>query len=68
MRTNKPYIAGYALQSWLFAKLVQVFQFRGQKLADAAEFWALMFFILAIALSAFYFALGISSNTISMVS
>ncbi|KAJ5520708.1 ABC transporter integral membrane type 1 [Penicillium fimorum] len=58
--------SGFSLQSWLFAKLVQVFQFTGQKLVDAANFWALMFFILALAMATFYFMLGFSSNSISM--
>lgn len=65
---TNPASAGYALQSWLFARLIQVFQFTGQKLVDAANFWALMFFILALAMAAFYFTLGVSSNTVSMVS
>ncbi|KAH8422518.1 ABC transporter ATP-binding protein [Aspergillus melleus] len=56
----------YALQSWLFAKLLEVFQFRGQKLADAANFWALMFFILALAIGVFYFFLGFASHMCSM--
>lgn len=58
--------SGFSLQSWLFARLVQVFQFTGQKLVDAANFWALMFFILALAMATFYFMLGFSSNSISM--
>ncbi|KAJ5338686.1 ABC multidrug transporter [Penicillium brevicompactum] len=58
--------SGYALQSWLFAQLIQVFQFTGQKLVDKANFWALMFFVLAIAMSTFYFLLGTSANTMSM--
>ncbi|KAJ6043575.1 hypothetical protein N7460_004930 [Penicillium canescens] len=58
--------SGYALQSWLFAQLIQVFQFTGQKLVNAANFWALMFFILALAIAAFYFILGWASNSISM--
>ncbi|KAJ5154014.1 ABC transporter integral membrane type 1 [Penicillium coprophilum] len=58
--------SGFSLQSWLFAKLVQVFQFTGQKLVDAANFWALMFFVLALAMATFYFILGLSSNSISM--
>ncbi|KXG51540.1 ABC transporter, integral membrane type 1 [Penicillium griseofulvum] len=57
--------SGFSLQSWLFAKLVEVFQFTGQKLVDAANFWALMFFILALAMAAFYFMLGFASNSIS---
>ena len=68
MHTDQPSLAGYALQSWLFARLIQVFQLTGQKLVDAANFWALMFFVLALAMATFYFILGISSNTISMVS
>jgi len=55
------------LQSWLFAQLIQVFQFTGEKLVNAANFWALMFFILALAIAAFYFILGWASNSISMV-
>ncbi|KAL4787136.1 P-loop containing nucleoside triphosphate hydrolase protein [Aspergillus varians] len=57
--------SGFALQSWLFAQLVQVFQYTGQKLIDAANFWALMFFILALAMAAFYLLVGYSSNRIS---
>ncbi|OQE91237.1 hypothetical protein PENNAL_c0010G10196 [Penicillium nalgiovense] len=58
--------SGFSLQSWLFARLVEVFQFTGQKLVNAANFWALMFFILALAMATFYFMLGFSSNSISM--
>ncbi|KAJ5543599.1 hypothetical protein N7461_009602 [Penicillium sp. DV-2018c] len=58
--------SGYALQSWIFAQLVQVFQFTGQKLVNGANFWALMFFILALAMAAFYFNLGWASNSVSM--
>ncbi|OQD78772.1 hypothetical protein PENANT_c082G01455 [Penicillium antarcticum] len=58
--------SGFSLQSWLFAKLVQVFQFTGNKLVQAANFWALMFFILALAMATFYFMLGFASNSISM--
>ncbi|KAJ5674297.1 uncharacterized protein N7477_004231 [Penicillium maclennaniae] len=58
--------SGFSLQSWLFARLVQVFQFTGEKLVHAANFWALMFFILALAMATFYFMLGFSSNSISM--
>ncbi|QQK47699.1 ABC multidrug transporter, putative [Penicillium digitatum] len=58
--------SGFSLQSWLFARLVQVFQFTGEKLVHAANFWALMFFILALAMATFYLMLGFSSNSISM--
>ncbi|KAJ5753564.1 uncharacterized protein N7511_007717 [Penicillium nucicola] len=58
--------SGFSLQSWLFAKLVQVFQFTGQKLSDAANFWSLIFFVLALAMAFFYFILGWASNSLSM--
>ncbi|KAL2812003.1 P-loop containing nucleoside triphosphate hydrolase protein [Aspergillus granulosus] len=53
--------SAYAIQSYLFAKLIEVFQFTGQKLIDAANFWALMFFILALCVAVCYFILGFSS-------
>ncbi|KAJ9236644.1 hypothetical protein DTO169E5_5635 [Paecilomyces variotii] len=57
--------AAYALQSWLFAQLIQVFQFTGQKLKDAANFWALMFFILSLAMLVSYFFVGYVGMSIS---
>ncbi|OJJ05545.1 hypothetical protein ASPVEDRAFT_86888 [Aspergillus versicolor CBS 583.65] len=51
---------------WLFARIVQVFQYTGQKLVDAGNFWALMFFIMALALSDFYLVVGYCSNRISL--
>jgi hypothetical protein len=44
-----------------------VFQFTGQKLADAADFWALMFFVLALCVAVCYFTLGFSAVVISQV-
>lgn len=64
---NRIYIAAFAFQSWLFAKLVQVFQFTGSKLIEAANFWSLMFFVLALAMGAFYFDLGYASTSMSVV-
>ncbi|PYH97178.1 putative ABC multidrug transporter [Aspergillus ellipticus CBS 707.79] len=58
--------AGFALQSWLVARLVQVFQLTGQKLAGAANFWSLMFFVLALSMAVCYFVVGMASNSISM--
>jgi ATP-binding cassette, subfamily B (MDR/TAP), member 1 len=54
--------ASFALQSWYFAKLIEVFTFTGQRLADQRDFWSLMFFILAIANALCYQALGHSSG------
>ncbi|RDW84076.1 ABC transporter ATP-binding protein [Aspergillus mulundensis] len=53
--------SGFALQSWLFAKLIEVFNFTGQRLVDSANFWALMFFVLALAVGTCYFTLGFCS-------
>lgn len=50
--------AAYAIQSYLFAQLINVFTFTGSRLASAANFWSLMFFILALAVGACYGALG----------
>ncbi|KNG83433.1 putative ABC multidrug transporter [Aspergillus nomiae NRRL 13137] len=58
--------SAFAFQSWLFAKLVQVFQFTGNKLIEAANFWSLMFFVLALAMGAFYFDLGYASTSMSV--
>ncbi|CBF87439.1 ABC transporter ATP-binding protein [Aspergillus nidulans FGSC A4] len=57
--------SGFALQSYLFAKLIEVFNFTGQRLIDAANFWALMFFVLALAVGACYFILGSCSVIVS---
>ncbi|KAL2828330.1 P-loop containing nucleoside triphosphate hydrolase protein [Aspergillus pseudoustus] len=57
--------SAYALQSWLFARLIEVFQFTGQRLVDAADFWALMFFVLALCVAVCYFTLGFSAVVIS---
>jgi len=57
--------AAFALQSWFFAQLVQTFQYTGQRLIDAANFWSLMFFILALVVATSYATLGTSSGIIS---
>ncbi|GAB1198304.1 hypothetical protein APSETT444_007619 [Aspergillus pseudonomiae] len=59
-------IAAFPLQSWLFAKLIHVFQYTGQQLADAANFWALMFFILALGVAFCYSIVGYSANSLSV--
>ncbi|GCB21237.1 leptomycin B resistance protein pmd1 [Aspergillus awamori] len=58
--------AAFPLQSWLFAKLIGVFQLTGQRLAHAANFWALMFFILALGTASSYGLMGYSSNRFSV--
>ncbi|KAF4264267.1 hypothetical protein CNMCM8812_000767 [Aspergillus fumigatus] len=56
----------FPLQSWLFAKLIEVFRFTGQKLVDAANFWALMFFLLALAVGVLYSTVGFTANSLSV--
>ncbi|MCJ1350668.1 MAG: hypothetical protein MMC33_000649 [Icmadophila ericetorum] len=58
--------SAYALQAFLFAQLVQVFQSTGQKLINSSNFWSLMFFIEAICIGIFYFIIGWVSNSISV--
>ncbi|KAK6812373.1 ABC multidrug transporter E [Aspergillus parasiticus] len=58
--------AAFPLQSWLFAKLIHVFQLTGRQLADAANFWALMFFILALGVALSYSIVGYSANSLSV--
>lgn len=60
--------AAYPLQSWLFAKLIQVFSFRDQELTDAANFWSLWFFVLSLGIAACYSAVGFATNRLGIVS
>jgi hypothetical protein len=60
-------LAGWPIQSFLFAKIVTTFQLTGRALIKGSEHWALMFFILAIGIGIMYFVLGWLANTLSMV-
>lgn len=60
--------AAYPLQSYIFANLVEVFTFTGDKLKSRGDFWSLIFFILALGVGVCYFTLGYVSNHISVVS
>ncbi|EFW13456.1 ABC transporter [Coccidioides posadasii str. Silveira] len=58
--------AAFSVQSFIFAHLVETFQLtEAAALQDRANFWALMFFILAIGVFFFYFLLGFSSASVS---
>ncbi|CAL5866562.1 uncharacterized protein PFLUO_LOCUS771 [Penicillium psychrofluorescens] len=59
--------SAFPLQSWLFANLIDVFRLTGQNLSDAANFWALMFFILSLGVAACYATVGYSANRLSVV-
>ncbi|KAJ5832960.1 hypothetical protein N7474_001271 [Penicillium riverlandense] len=58
--------SAFPLQSWLFANLIDVFRLTGKKLSDAANFWALIFFILSLGTAACYAAVGYSANRLSV--
>jgi ATP-binding cassette subfamily B (MDR/TAP) protein 1 len=60
--------AAFPVQSFLFAKLISLFDLYGDFLQNQTNFWCLMFTILAVAVGVSYFALGWSSNTVSFVS
>jgi hypothetical protein len=52
----------------LFATELTLFQFWGDWLQSLANFWSLMFVMLAIFVAISYFALGWSSSTLAFVS
>ncbi|KIX01112.1 uncharacterized protein Z518_10178 [Rhinocladiella mackenziei CBS 650.93] len=58
--------SAFSLQAWIFAKLVEVFQFTEEKLKERGDFWSLMFFVLALCISTCYFNLGFGSNHLSV--
>ena len=57
----------FPAQAVLFARIFQVFQVRGHKAVSRGNFWALMFFIVAIANFLLYFAMGWIVNIIIQV-
>jgi ATP-binding cassette subfamily B (MDR/TAP) protein 1 len=60
--------AAFPLQSWLFAKLINVIALpTTDQLSSASSHWALMFFLMALGAAAAYFTLGASSHAISVV-
>ena len=55
----------FPAQALLFSRLLDIFQLTGQAAQDRANFFALMFFVLALANLLAFFALGIVCNVIS---
>jgi ABC-type multidrug transport system fused ATPase/permease subunit len=55
----------YPLQAYIFANVVQVFTYTGQKFVDEGYFWAGMFGVEAAGVGLSYFALGFCSHLIS---
>ena len=56
----------FPVQSFLFAKLIVVFQETDQMLLDDAAHWALMFVVLACCLAVTYFVVGWASNSLAI--
>ncbi|TKA76378.1 hypothetical protein B0A55_05265 [Friedmanniomyces simplex] len=54
----------YPAQAIIFSHLINVFTLSGSAAQSAADFWALMFFVLALANLVGYFCLGWACNTI----
>ena len=54
----------YPAQAIIFSRLINVFTLQGSEAKDQADFYALMFFVLAIANLFGYFCLGWACNTI----
>lgn len=54
----------YPAQAIIFSRLIRVFTLEGSEAKDQANFWALMFFVLAIANLFGYFAIGLACNGI----
>ncbi|KAK3303119.1 P-loop containing nucleoside triphosphate hydrolase protein [Chaetomium strumarium] len=57
--------ASQPIQAYLFATELTLFQFWGDWLQSLANFWSLMFVMLAIFVAISYFALGWSSSTLA---
>jgi ATP-binding cassette subfamily B (MDR/TAP) protein 1 len=54
----------YPAQAIIFSRLVRVFTLQGSEAQDQANFWALMFFVLALANLFAYFTIGLACNGI----
>jgi ATP-binding cassette subfamily B (MDR/TAP) protein 1 len=55
----------YPAQAIIFSRLVRVFTLQGSEARDQANFWALMFFVLALANLFAYFTIGLACNGIA---
>lgn len=65
--TDPHLLASQPIQAYLFATELTLFQFWGDWLPAVANFWSLMFVMLAVFVAISYFALGWSSSTIAFV-
>jgi ATP-binding cassette subfamily B (MDR/TAP) protein 1 len=58
--------AVYATEAYLFSHLIVVFQYTGSKLIQQGNFWALMFFVLALFVAVCYALIGFCTNSLSV--
>lgn len=62
--------AMFPMQAYLYAKVISAFQLKGESLVHAGNFWALMFFVLAIVVGLAYYgvaAIGAGLGGVSLV-
>lgn len=58
--------AVYPIQAYVFAYMIQVFTYTGDRLVREGNFWAGMFGVIAAGTGLFYFILGFASHLISI--
>lgn len=58
--------AVYPIQAWIFANIIQVFTYTGQRFVDEGYFWAGMFGVEAAGVGVAYFALGFCMHHIAI--
>jgi ATP-binding cassette subfamily B (MDR/TAP) protein 1 len=58
--------AVYPIQAYVFAYMIQVFTYTGERLVREGNFWAGMFGVMAAGVGVFYFIMGIASYLIAV--
>jgi ATP-binding cassette subfamily B (MDR/TAP) protein 1 len=58
--------AVYPIQAYVFAYMIQVFTYTGNRLVKEGNFWAGMFGVMAAGVGVFYFIMGIASYLIAI--
>jgi ATP-binding cassette subfamily B (MDR/TAP) protein 1 len=58
--------AVYPIQAYVFAYMIQVFTYTGEKLVREGNFWAGMFGVMAAGIGVFYFIMGVASYLIAI--
>lgn len=64
---NQRHVASYAIQSYLFARLITSFGFWGEYLRKSTSFLCIMLVVVAVGVGSCYFVLGWVSNMVSTV-